>query len=246
MPALPNDLDLDSGDCREEGTRAHSNVPFVEVGNVVEAIDLVDSNHAFLLHHGQGSAWAFLGWLQEQSDTLIAGNFRTIRCNYGSSCHQAGHVAIVTAHVCKGSLRLVGQALVVLRHRQAIKVGPECDHIASSFGRVFGCFSSTHDIDDETGASTLLHRFSINSKAGKSVCKQLLRLNLLKAAFWVLVQFAAQSNHLVDFAPIFIHLCTVGFVQGREVCLFRATKATFAHFRRFGGFLYWLRFGAFW
>ena len=63
MTALSNDLDSDNGDCGEEGTFAYSDVTLVEVGNVVETVDLVYTFHASLFDHRQGATRTLFGRL---------------------------------------------------------------------------------------------------------------------------------------------------------------------------------------
>ena len=116
MSTLAKNLDLHDGDGSKEGSLAHPNVTLVEVRDVVESIDFIDSLETLFLDHGKGATRSLLGWLKQKSHTLVAWHLCTIGCNNLSSCHEARHVTVVTAHMRKLSLCLVRKALVVLWH----------------------------------------------------------------------------------------------------------------------------------
>ena len=63
MTTLADHSDLDSGDSGEEATLTDTDVAFIKVWDVVEAVDFVNAIHAAFFDHREGTTWAFLSWL---------------------------------------------------------------------------------------------------------------------------------------------------------------------------------------
>ena len=65
MTTLTDDPDPDNRDCCEKGAFTDPNVTFVEIRDVVETVDLVDSVKALFFDHGCGASRALFSWLHE-------------------------------------------------------------------------------------------------------------------------------------------------------------------------------------
>jgi hypothetical protein len=63
--------DFNYSDSSEEPTFAASDVPLIEVRNVVQAINFVHSIETPLFNHGKGTSWTLFSWLEEQSNSFV-------------------------------------------------------------------------------------------------------------------------------------------------------------------------------
>ena len=125
MAAFTDNLDLDYRHSSSEAALADSNVSLIVKRIIVESVDFIDSLQAPLLQHRISTTRTFLSWLQKKSYALIARNLGSI-CAINAGCgHQAGHVAVMTAHVRVFSFFRVRQAWVGLKHRKSIKFRPQ-------------------------------------------------------------------------------------------------------------------------
>ena len=107
MATLSNYFDLDNSHCGEKGAFTNAYVTLVEVWNVVEPVDLINTIHAVFFNHGFSTSWPLFSRLHQEPQASIAWNLVSVGDKYLSTGHQAGHVPIVTTHVCVFSLCLV-------------------------------------------------------------------------------------------------------------------------------------------
>ena len=73
MTSLADDLDFDCGYLGHDGTLTDTDVTFLEIGDIVVSVNLVNSIKTALLYHGKGTTWTLLSWLKEKSNLLTRG-----------------------------------------------------------------------------------------------------------------------------------------------------------------------------
>jgi len=75
----------------------------------MNAIDLFYPVQTPLFDHHGGSSWAFLGWLEQESDSLVRGDLLEVLLNIGDEGDQHGHMSIMATHMGVGRSRSIRQ-----------------------------------------------------------------------------------------------------------------------------------------
>ncbi len=149
MRAIAMDGDVEKVRARHRGPRKYGKLAVVQIGRVVQPVDLVagKSLEQPVLDHGAGAAEAFFGRLEDEMHGAVEiPGLRQI----ARGAEQHGGMAVVAAAVeAAGSGRAPSQ-IGILFHRQRIHVGAQADAFSP------GAFTLEH-ADHAGAAETAMH-----------------------------------------------------------------------------------------
>lgn len=231
VTTLAEDLDFNDSDSSKESAFADPNVAFIEVGNVMEAVDLVDSLQAAFLDHRRGTTGALFSRLEKKSHSFADRHLIATLSKNLCSCKKDRHVSIVTTHVSMICLRSVWKIRAVFGNWKSIHVGSQCHHgnwTIFRLGSLSSSLRSAQQINNKTSPRTVLDELVLDAVALQGVAQKFLSSKLFEAAFRMRVQDLPHANSFIDITACLLHdllvlsvvLCEVSFTRTGEWTFF--------------------------
>lgn len=115
MATLPDNLEPNLGHSCEKRSFTHSDISFVEIRDIMIAINFIDLLETTFLNHLWSATWSFFRWLEKKSNKFTLGDLVSVFVKDLSRGQNGSHVTVVSTHVgvIRGSF--VAQMWIIFR-----------------------------------------------------------------------------------------------------------------------------------